>query len=64
MIAHQMYHLMTFNHAPGLYLAMAVPGIYSCWPTCPRQYYMWQSLVEIKPYSEAYFDCVTAFEAL
>ena len=55
---------MTFNQAPGLYLAMAVPGIYSCWPTYPRQYYVWQSLVEIKPYSEAYFDCVTAFEAL
>ena len=63
MIAHQMYHLMTFNQAPGLYLAMNLFQDY-IWPTCPRQYYVWQSLVEIKPYSEAYFDCVTAFEAL
>ena len=25
---------------------------------------MWQSRVEIESYSVAYFDCVTAFEAL
>ena len=25
---------------------------------------MWQSRVEIEHYSDAYFDCVTAFEAL
>ena len=26
--------------------------------------YMWQSRVEIEHYSVAYFECVTAFEAL
>ena len=26
--------------------------------------YMWQSRVEIEHYSIAYFDCITAFEAL
>ena len=31
---------------------------------CTLQYYMWQSWVEIEHYSVAYFQCVTAFEAL
>ena len=41
------------------------PPIYTPIHVCYYMYtYMWQSQVEIKHYSIAYFDYVTAFKAL